>query len=368
MNGPDNREVVLLKSRKTKNRFYALVPPEYGWHNAEEIEDFPDDLILGIAYPCLEDGLNDFAIIRTTFETLECFPDDADLQAEMMAMILQARESLVLRLTELRDRVSRRQAYFLGTDVDEFKRYALRICSDGTDRRTLDNMMKVNVFQSVVQTFPDQDPYIYRFILLPKYDFQSVASLDAREFVVMLFDDVLTCVQDDGNYWDKGTFDLRVFQKFIALMFVNYATTDPLFYGTNKEDYGVAAEKDMSQTPLYRAVAIALRKLEREEAPVLSADDTVSLQPTETQTPVGPEPANEHLIVGPLMSLAESLRLLHGVDTARANEIRLIITRGLRDVFLQLQKMNVVSPMAAHPAQEFLAKWGADSPDVPPAS
>lgn len=361
MEGPDNRTVVLLKSKSTKNRFYALVPPELGWRNAEEIEEFPADMTLGIAYPCLEDGLNDFAIIRTTFETLEQFSDDEELQAEMMGMINTARESLVLRLGELRDRIGRRQAFFLGTDMDEFKRYALRLCTDGTDRRTLDNMMKVNVFSSVAQADPDADPYVYHFELLPQNSLDKTRDMEARDFVRMLFDDVLTAVQDDGNYWDKAGFDKHVFQKFIALMFVNYATTDPVFYGTNKEDYGVAAGKDMSQTPLYRAVAIALRKLEREEPPILDTDDVVSLQKAETgEGPSGPSPANEHLIVGPLNAMAETLRLLSGGTHPRAYEARVIITRALRDVFQQLQNMGVVSPVAAHPAEEVLAKWGAD--------
>jgi len=371
MESPDNRSVVLLKSKTTKNRFYALAPPEMGWHNAEEIDEFPQDMTLGIAYPCLEDGLNDFAIIRTTFETLEQFADDEELQAEMMGMINTARESLVLRLTELRDRIHRRQAFFLGTDMEEFKRYSLQLCEKGTDRRTLDNMMKVNVFQSVAQACPEDDTYIYRFEVLPQHELSETRSLEARAFVVMLFDDVLIAVQDDSNYFDRSGFDRNVFQKFIALMFVNYATTDPVFYGTNKEDYGVAADKDMTETPLYRAVAIALRKIEREEPPILDSEDSIALQTTHVSAeagPAGPSPANEHLIVGPLMSLAETLRLLSGSDHPRAMESRRIITRALRDAFTQLQRMGVLSPMASHPADEFLRQWGVDGASATPAS
>lgn len=366
MQVPDNRIVVLLKSIRTKNRFYALVPPEMGWRNAEEIDDFPPDMVLGIAYPCLEDGLNDFAIIRTTFETLEQFADDEELQEEMMGMINTARESIVLRLTELRDRIGRRQAFFLGTDMEEFKRFFVQLCDKGTDRRTLDNMMKVNVFQSVAQAFPDDDDYHYHFEVLPQHDLAQTRDLEAREFVTMLFDDVLAEVDDDSNYFEKNGFDRNVFQKFIALMFVNYATTDPVFYGTNKEDYGVAADKDMSDTPLYRAVAIALRKIEREEPPILDSEDTVAVQmageETATAAPRGPAPANEHLIVGPLMSLAETLRMLSGSDHPRAHECRIITTRALRNLFTQLQHMGVLSPMAAHPADELLRQWGIEGP------
>src|SRR5215218_3285797 len=117
----DNRIVVLLKSLTTNNRFYTLVPPEGDMQNGDVIAEFPDHLPLGIAYPCLEDGLNDFAVIRTTFETLDVFPDDQELRSEMMEIINDARGNLRRRLTELRDKIRSGQAHFLGTDLEEFK-------------------------------------------------------------------------------------------------------------------------------------------------------------------------------------------------------------------------------------------------------
>jgi hypothetical protein len=358
--GQDNRQVVLLKSRETKNRFYTLAPPETGWRNAEEVDEFPPGYVLGIAYPCLEDGLNDFAIIRTTFETLEVFPEDEELQGEMMTMIHQARDSLVIRLTELRDRLDNRDAHFLGTDLEEFKRYARRLCKEGTDRRTLDSMMKVNVFQSVAQAHEEEDDYSYVFKLLPQNNLDVIGDHDARKFVVTLFHDIILSVQDDSNYWDKNTFDKNVFQKFIALMFVNYATTDPVFYGTNKEDYGVDAGRDMTETPLYRAVGVALRKLEREEVPVLGADEIEGLAGEAAAGGRALEPASEHQILGPLMSMGETLRLLANVDHPRAKESRIITTRSLSQMITQLRTMGVVSTMALHPLEELLKTWGAD--------
>jgi len=83
----DNRRVALIKSLATKNRFYALVTPESGIRNADTVEEIPQELLLGIAYPCLEDGLNDFAVIRTTYETLEFFPDDDEMRVELMEIV-----------------------------------------------------------------------------------------------------------------------------------------------------------------------------------------------------------------------------------------------------------------------------------------
>src|SRR5436190_19006667 len=264
----DNRIVVLLKSLTTNNRFYTLVPPDGDLQNGDVIADFPDHLPLGIAYPCLEDGLNDFAVIRTTFETLDLFPDDQELRCEMMDIINDARDSLKRRLVELRDKLESGQAHFLGTDLNEFKEAVVHLCTKGNIRKTLDQMMKLDVFESVAivdaaESGDVLDP-TYRFELLPHYSLATLQPKPAREFISRVFDDVLESVADDSNYESKYTFDKHVFQKFIALMFVNYATTDQMFYGTNKADYGVSADKEMQDTPLYRAVAVALRELERQ--------------------------------------------------------------------------------------------------------
>lgn len=263
----DNRQVVLLKSIYTLNRFYTLASPESGWKNAEEIEDFPDDVVLGIAYPCLEDGLNDFAVIRSTFDTVDSFPDDQELRDELMIMVIDARDTLLRRLSELRDRLASRQAHFLGTDLNEFKQYAINLAVRGNIRRTLDNMMKLDVYESVAGVEAElsgrSPESMYYFEFRPENSLEKTGSLPPLDFVVRMFDDVLTSARDDASYESKYTFDKHVFQKFIGLMFVNYATTDPIFYGTNKADYEVSSGRDMSNTPLYRAVSEALREIER---------------------------------------------------------------------------------------------------------
>ncbi|HEV2472849.1 MAG TPA: hypothetical protein VGS41_09305, partial [Chthonomonadales bacterium] len=137
-NSADNRRVVLIKSLATNNRFYARVDPDRGIRNADTVTEIPEDLVLGIAYPCLEDGLNDFAVIRTTFETLDLFPEDDPMREEMMAIISDARGALLRRLTELHDRILQQRAHFLGTDYDEFKSYALDMVHRGCPRRNLD--------------------------------------------------------------------------------------------------------------------------------------------------------------------------------------------------------------------------------------
>jgi len=390
----DNRIVVLLKSLTTNNRFYTLVSPGGIFQNGDVIAEFPNHLPLGIAYPCLEDGLNDFAVIRTTFETLDLFPDDQELRSEMMGIINDARQSLQRRLVELRDKLESGQAHFLGTDLNEFKEALVHLSTKGNIRKTLDNMMKLDVFESVAaveaEAASEAPQPMYHLELLPHHSLDSLRGLPAREFVARVFNDVLESVADDENYLNKYRFDKNVFQKFISLMFVNYATTDPMFYGTNKADYGVSGEKEMQDTPLYRAVAVALRELELEfpqegaaagadarkqpparadagrahplAPPPLPAAATPGILPGPAavdaggSAPAGPhahEPPSwahaEQTLMEPFMSIAEAMQLLRRLDHPRARECGEIISLNTRRLFRQLKTLGLISPVVADP-------------------
>lgn len=352
----DDRKVVLIKSLATNNRFYALVSPDSGIRNADTLPNMPEELLLGVAYPCLEDGLNDFAVIRTTYETLEFFPNDDGMREELMEIVEEARKKLILRLTELRDRIAKRTAHFLGTDMEEFKAYASDIVFRGYPRRNLDSMMKLNVFSSVAQAegHPNGGEPFYFYEFRDPALRSKIKHLSARQFAAALFADVLDSVLDDANYENRYTFDKNVFQKFIAIMFVNYATTDPVFYGTNKADYGISDEKDMSHTPLYIAVGQALRAIEaqlraegelvkicyEEEEPVvehLEADRVVELPGTLV---------NEDVLMGPIASICAAAHQLSKHDDHDTAEFgRMILTSASRLVS-ELKRLNIVSPFA----------------------
>jgi hypothetical protein len=376
----DNRKVVLLKSLATSNRFYTLVSSESGYHNADAIAKFPDDLILGIAYPCLEDGLNDFAVIRTTFETIDLFADDQGLRSEMMGIIHDARANLQHRLAELRDRIAVGQAHFLGTDLHEFKESLTHLVERGAIRRTLDNMMKVDVFEFVSEADAQQsrvspDP-MYRYEFAAGFSREETSGLTPRSFVSRLFDDLLVAVDDDGNYGSKYLFDRHVFQKFIAVMFINYATTDRMFHGTSREDYGVSGDREMDGTPLYQAVGAALRLLERGEEPGRSTDDGYAAAvgvpqqvdvdvesifgvlpelagltdtPLETRRVELPAFGTEQRLSEPFAGIADALRLMETVEHPRIVDCRQLIGRATRQLFEVLKELGILPPMADNP-------------------
>jgi hypothetical protein len=358
----DNRRVALIKSLATNNRFYALVTPESGIRNADTVEKIPGEILLGIAYPCLEDGLNDFAVIRTTYETLDFFPEEDEMRKELMEIITEARVKLVKRLSELQERIAARKAHFLGTDLDEFKAYAWDIVHRGYPRRNLDSMMKLNVFGSVSEAegHADGSEPLYRYEFRNPGDIANLSQQPARQFIASLFGDVLESVRDDANYKSKYTFDRNVFQKFIALMFVNYATTDPMFYGTNRADYGVSEEKDMDSTPLYMAVARELREIEVE----LAAEDRAAAG-LPAEEPVTYEPAsriedghtvelpgmlvNEDVLLGPIGSICAAALQIAKRDDHESSELARIIIAESSRLVQELKRLNIVSPFAYDP-------------------
>lgn len=360
----DNRRVVLLKSETTNNRFYTLVEPEMGIKNADVVHKIPDVLLLGIAYPCLEDGLNDFAVIRTTFETLDFFPGDKEMRDELFDMIDDSRNKLVFRLEELKDRIAARKAHFLGTDLEEFKSYALDMVHRGYPRRNLDSMMKLDVFSSVAEAEGKScncEP-LYHYEFREDFDLPTISMLPPRDFLATLFEDVLKSVQDDQNYIDKYIFDKNVFQKFIALMFVNYATTDPIFYGTNKADYGVSSDKEMEQTPLYLAIARELREIEHKfrleemelngeamEEAVLEATigDNVTLELPQTLI-------NEDVLLGPISAICTAAHHISRITDQDANELSRIILANASQLVQELKRLNIISPFARDPGAEEL--------------
>jgi hypothetical protein len=385
-NGHNTRRVALIKSLATNNRFYALVTPESGIRNAETVADIPNDLLLGIAYPCLEDGLNDFAVIRTTFETLDLFPEDDPIRDEMMEIINDARGNLMRRLTELRDRIHSKQAHFLGTDYNEFKGYALDMANRGYPRRNLDSMMKLNVFSSVAEAegHTDASELLYYYEFANGLELAMVKEEEPREFITMLFEDVLRSVRNDANYKSKYVFDRNVFQKFIAVMFVNYATTDPMFYGIRREDYAVSANKDMDDTPLYKAIREELSEIEEglhgaahpfAKAPTLAVPDASPGEPdfaAAVSLPVGdvPEPIpvpgdrltleqaaallpgeiiNEENLLGPITSLCSAANLLMRKNDPETQRFARVILMDASKLMDELKRLGIVSPLANDP-------------------
>ncbi|HTE19165.1 MAG TPA: hypothetical protein VK689_12385 [Armatimonadota bacterium] len=203
----------------------------------------------------LEEALNDFAVIRTTLETMDVFPDDEELRAEMMEIIREAQRRLVTRLETLSRRI--RVTRFRSSDLAEFKSTMVRMASHGSARRQLDSLMKVDVFEALSETEGGTRDPLYRYEFCSDHPLSALASLQPPEFAQWVIDDLLIAVVDEGNYAAKRVFDERVFSKFVAVLYAVYATTDPLFYGTAEGEGGA----EHRQRPSAQAIVEALQEL-----------------------------------------------------------------------------------------------------------
>jgi hypothetical protein len=213
-------------------------------------------------------------------------------------------------------------------------------------------------------------------------------SLSPNPFIVALFEEVINSVQDDANYRGKYPFDKHVFQKFIAVMFVNYATTDPMFYGINKRDYGVSGDKDMEDTPLYKAIARELREIEERTlaarnpfnaAPVIAMPNVTPGEPDFALAAPLPgahvfhtpeegdgghlggisyeqagamlprELINEDVLLGPLHSLCSAASLLRRKSDPDTQRFARVILADASKLVQELKRLGIVSPVANDP-------------------
>lgn len=168
----------------------------------------------------LEPGLDIMAVIRTTFETLDLLSDEDSVRRELLDVIEQSRYELSLQVGGVADELESYPERFQA-DFEGIRDMAVDLATRGIPGRNLDSMMRTDSFDGV------------HFILdLPiGMDAKSARKMTGCEFLVRLLRHLHARVTDRGCCIDKVAFDRFVFQPYIAIMFVNYGTTEPLSYG-----------------------------------------------------------------------------------------------------------------------------------------
>lgn len=180
----------------------------------------------------LEDLLNDCAVIRTTFETLDLFPADDPIRAEMLTIVDEARANMRQRCAAMRDDVGRLGVLGRPLDMPRLRQALQILLLTGYPRRRMDACMKVNVFQAVerARSGGNTGDTPYRYTLLLPLTVPAVLSMNASTLAAIILDDLLQSIERDANFQDKPAFDNSVFQKYVAFMFTCYKADNPLFY------------------------------------------------------------------------------------------------------------------------------------------
>ena len=55
--------------------------------------------------------------------------------------------------------------------------------------------------------------------------------MSGHQVAVLLLNDILHGIEDKDSYTDERQFNHRVFQKYLTILFLIYACTNPIFYG-----------------------------------------------------------------------------------------------------------------------------------------
>ena len=100
----------------------------------------------------------------------------------------------------------------------------------GYPGRSLNRFVKVDVFD-------EGESSLFYFKAAVIEDREAARRMPAPAFFVLLLNEVLQSADNEAAYISKTAFDQSVFQKYLLLMLLHYATTDPLFYSINHSDY-----------------------------------------------------------------------------------------------------------------------------------
>jgi hypothetical protein len=165
----------------------------------------------------LESALDDMAMVRTTFETLDYFPDDEPMRRELFEIIEDARQKLAAWLEELRQSIAANARGFYA-DFDAIRDYLLEMMRRGHPGRSLDSMMRLDTYGEAHFFFPHPEGM----------DPGTASDMTGPEFFDRVLKLLCLRVTDRATCVEKPTFDRMVFQPYIAIMFAYYATTDPM--------------------------------------------------------------------------------------------------------------------------------------------
>ena len=168
----------------------------------------------------IEGAIQDCAVIRTTFQTIELFPPNDPIRADMYETVADARGNLIRFFSGLCDAI-RSDGGLRGLDGEKFKKRMLETMTHGCATRDLNGMMKLKVF--------DERKPLYHYAAAGLGDAASAAGLPADVFVQRVFDDLLASVRDAANYSDAETFNRTIDRKYIVVIYSSIS--DGFFWG-----------------------------------------------------------------------------------------------------------------------------------------
>lgn len=163
----------------------------------------------------LQDGIVDLAVIRTTLETREVFPDDQALQSELDEIITGARSLLLRRLRDAANAVGTAEPTFRRC-LEAFRDEAVRAATHG-----------------VSDPLPAEGPRLHGtkplrvyFELPGHWTPQQSARVPAARFAAAVLEDLARRASDEPAFTDRVDFDRRVMRPYVLALFIAATTND----------------------------------------------------------------------------------------------------------------------------------------------
>ena len=183
-----------------------------------------DDRRVGVSLlSALETLCQTIDAVRHSLDEVERVPQEETFGLTCRLIVEAARPVLVMQTRLLRDRIEPGMRRFLDTDLSVVRRELARYASRGVNRRSLDEGLRVRVFESVARTeatgesrLPDP---LYRFPLPANPLFVRIGLIPSGEFLRLVLEHLTSELENPEHYQSLQAFDTQITQQFLALWF-----------------------------------------------------------------------------------------------------------------------------------------------------
>lgn len=216
----------------------------------DEVNEWPPDITVGVAYPCLEDLLNVFSVVRATIITKEDLSADEEsdpaIMQELDFAVDAALEKGSEKLREIASRLESLRIVLLGTNMDQFALLLRRFMQDGIPACEAERFSGRNCIYVDQGDNTRCDPT--RSVLSCRRETDFPEGLNSRQFIAHSLRDLAVCMREEENLSSLEIYEQRVLTRYVMILVAQYHTTNPLFY----------ASEDQFEDAFYRGISAEL--------------------------------------------------------------------------------------------------------------
>jgi hypothetical protein len=182
----------------------------------------PDSGGSAVLVPYFQECLRDLALIRTTLETLDLFPGDTDLEAELRPSVEDARLRLIKRLQEIDCRVTDGSGVLSDAALREFHRAMVDVSRRGMPWITLEHWM------GSASLSPPEARSVFRYPLPLRHLHDDPCDHAPTALLRRIVEDLIDELSTDGNLTSEAQFTRGIYQKLACILFACLVGASPV--------------------------------------------------------------------------------------------------------------------------------------------